>query len=1212
MIIGRDEIHDVAGFGTALAAAATSVVRAMVRSNRRPNGGWATGWQLTDTLVVIPRFLLPDADARDGLAFSCVRGEQTVDGRLEFDGGDGDPSASRPALVRLARPLEGPTLPLASADPAVGDQVLVFQYASDPKLQFSVGRCLASSADGLRYDADTRPGAAGGPVLDADWAVVGVHMSSGTATELPYNEGLPLAALLGILREADSWHEIAARHRLVDLAAMRRAPEQPPVTPAAADELLEAAVRWEIDPSELEPGTVAQLEPLVVEPSSDTWALPATERISLLRAAPSVEALRDARGPAPVPGIGQVVIDRILKGPPFSLEDVPEGELPYWLQATDWFAGVVPALPTPDDVRLALERKRMRSRLEAIGGEGFRGRADELATLNAWYRDPAAGPMVLSGIGGVGKSALVARFVLQLPEDTLQLWLDFDRADLAPDDAASVLRVIFEQLATQHPGVVAPVIDATTWQGTITQLGKAVGPALAGAPPPLLVLDGFEVAQHAIQHREIWHLLEQLLPQVPGVRVLVSGRAPVTGLTLSGREAKALHLEGLSQPEATAWLLDNGFEDSRVAARVAEITRGVPLALRLAARWRAEGGDPAELPEGEAPQWMIDGFLYDRILDRVVNQRLKKLASDALVLRRVTAEMIPAVLGDSAPVDVPADEVFEALAREMALVGDGTEGHGLDFPRLVLPGTAVLQLRPEVRSATLQLLATDKPARVREIDERAAAWYAKQDPDDIVNAAELVYHRLRLGDLDGAALAWRDGCAPLLLYAEDELPDKAARDWLLNRTKVPASGPTEQLAWERDACDRLQALLLRGVLPSVDSVLAERTERSPGSALIVYDALSRHWNGDREGARTLLDAAEPAHGTAGRDRAVVRAWLAAETGDREGAERWLAELEPLERWGNRPDPALDALTVTAARVRLAIDLHAELLLAELLREVDDPESIRVALEVVLPPSDVVMPVLSDQVGTRRGLESYGEQLSIPTHPDELQRFTFDLDDARRRNTRDMALPVAGDDAPAGPETKAWRDDVIHFAMKLADSPSPRLEHGLALGVDLEVLARRRWRCVASRLFLAGAVGETTGLKLGGDPQRLAIVGALASFAGHARSTFRLFDDRVGPLNELFAKLSVEPELLLAGPPLPSWERFDFAARVLGFLRAPLDALSRQSDMASIVQVQELVQMVHGVRSKRPELVSLLFLLLSPEPLEMLVRRVAGVPDSLSI
>jgi hypothetical protein len=190
--------------------------------------------------------------------------------------------------------------------------------------------------------------------------------------------------------------------------------------------------------------------------------------------------------------------------------------------------------------------------------------------------------------------------------------------------------------------------------------------------------------------------------------------------------------------------------------------------------------------------------------------------------------------------------------------------------------------------------------------------------------------------------------------------------------------------------------------------------------------------------------------------------------------------------------------------------------------------------------------------------------------------------------------------------------VIHFAMKLADSPSPRLEHGLALGVDLEVLARRRWRCVASRLFLAGAVGETTGLKLGGDPQRLAIVGALASFAGHARSTFRLFDDRVGPLNELFAKLSVEPELLLAGPPLPSWERFDFAARVLGFLRAPLDALSRQSDMASIVQVQELVQMVHGVRSKRPELVSLLFLLLSPEPLEMLVRRVAGVPDSLSI
>lgn len=47
--------------------------------------------------------------------------------------------------------------------------------------------------------------------------------------------------------------------------------------------------------------------------------------------------------------------------------------------------------------------------------------------------------MLITGIGGVGKSALVARFQAQLPENQLLLWLDFDRADLAPDDAVSVL-----------------------------------------------------------------------------------------------------------------------------------------------------------------------------------------------------------------------------------------------------------------------------------------------------------------------------------------------------------------------------------------------------------------------------------------------------------------------------------------------------------------------------------------------------------------------------------------------------------------------------------------------------------------------------------------------------------------------------------------------------------------------------------------------------
>ena len=97
----------------------------------------------------------------------------------------------------------------------------------------------------------------------------------------------------------------------------------------------------------------------------------------------------------------------------------------------------------------------MRSRLLGIAGPDFRGRAEELGRLREWYKDQRAGPMVISGIGGVGKSALIARFATSLPANTLLLWLDFDRADLAPDDAVSVLGLLADQVTVQVEGFTA-------------------------------------------------------------------------------------------------------------------------------------------------------------------------------------------------------------------------------------------------------------------------------------------------------------------------------------------------------------------------------------------------------------------------------------------------------------------------------------------------------------------------------------------------------------------------------------------------------------------------------------------------------------------------------------------------------------------------------------------------------------------------------------
>ena len=80
--------------------------------------------------------------------------------------------------------------------------------------------------------------------------------------------------------------------------------------------------------------------------------------------------------------------------------------------------------------------------------------------------------MVVTGIGGVGKSALVAHFALELPSETLQLWLDFDRADVAPDDAVSVLRLLFEQIGDAARGVRRAGDRQRGWADAVAASGR--------------------------------------------------------------------------------------------------------------------------------------------------------------------------------------------------------------------------------------------------------------------------------------------------------------------------------------------------------------------------------------------------------------------------------------------------------------------------------------------------------------------------------------------------------------------------------------------------------------------------------------------------------------------------------------------------------------------------------------------------------------------
>ena len=225
---------------------------------------------------------------------------------------------------------------------------------------------------------------------------------------------------------------------------------------------------------------------------------------------------------------------------------------------------------------------------------------------------------------------------------------------------------------------------------------------------------------------------------------------------------------------------------------------------------------------------------------------------------------------------------------------------------------------------------------MREIDERAIAWYAGRDLDDVTNAAELVYHSLRLGNVEKAESVWREDCAPLLIYTEDDLPTTPAtvRSWLRDKGVGSTVSSTTLENWEKDALRRIRAAISRGLARMVPEILAERRQRSDESPLILYDAWTHWMAGHLERARSALYKAKPAGGAIGRDRAILSAMLAAKAGERKTAYQALDLAEDEGLWSDRPDGGRERLAIAAARVHLTVDLAAEVKLLDHLDKIN--------------------------------------------------------------------------------------------------------------------------------------------------------------------------------------------------------------------------------------------------------------------------------------
>lgn len=746
-----------------------------------------------------------------------------------------------------------------------------------------------------------------------------------------------------------------------------------------------AAVLTFFDPNTLQPmgepprdrpGTIGQLlescSVIYDEQQHPGWMLlPEVRRAAINRLAQrgAFKAALDAN-PKRSQSLLQQIYTAFLLGQAQPLEELGLDELAATLQVLDWVGDTLPNLPDRADVRRQLDRERLLKPCRSLVGEHFGGRAKELQRLRDYVGVLPPGsqaayigrtvreyfdlherpPLLIHGLGGVGKSTLVSKFILE--HATLDkehripfAYLDFDRPDLLADEPMSLLVEAARQLSVQYPEVQSlydeirvdwerlqaspDSEDAIKQQSTIQRvLGVDYGTSRqvdrfvkilkqVGAQyhPFLLVLDTFEEVQYRSRDyvEGLREMLDELQNMIPRLRTVLAGRAPVTSLPI-----EELLLGDFDQEAAQGFLAVRGVTDPTLSRQIYRQVGGNPLSLSLAASLLEQ--EPAG-PNGIADlstrtlfflkiqEDLIQGRLYRRILGHIHNEQVRRLAHPGLVLRRITPEIILRVLAP--PCNVPvhtlgeAEHLFHELQREVSLVAPSEDGS--------------LRHRSDIRRVMLDLLRQDEPEKVAQIHRRAVDYYKTKE--GAAARAEEIYHRLALGQQQRTLNErWIPGVEDYLRSALDELPF-TAQTYLASRIGVELNEQVWQAAslsdWERHTERRVRELLRLNKPDRALLVLRERPDRTSGSALLVLEIQAlvglEQWEEARAIAATTIVQVPP-NSRMQLDLLMLAAQIDQRLGNDSEAEQALDRAAAL---AERLDDGRLALTIAFSRLQLA-------------------------------------------------------------------------------------------------------------------------------------------------------------------------------------------------------------------------------------------------------------------------------------------------------
>lgn len=461
------------------------------------------------------------------------------------------------------------------------------------------------------------------------------------------------------------------------------------------------------------------------------------------------------------------------------------------------------------------ERRRLYDYLAVLPPRSLRShlsRALDALGNSAWRLVSGAErrrPILIYGPGGVGKSTLLAEFLLDhLTETDLRdrfpyAYLDFDLAGLNSEEPLTLLVEAARQLAVQYPSLHdqwnqvhlrwLDSVDPGKGRKSNSKLQQEalhefasllkasgteepVAAQFARGLPFLLVLDTFEEVQYHSRDavKDIIRFLNNLRNEIPALRAVMMGRASLSDVRAEYEELETpevesdmfgsgfatdfnvieVRLDDLLPKEAEAYLVRNGVSDQQLARDLVETIGGSPLSLRLILRVLQEG----EVDLAALRQEMESASIGNQWLRRR-KIPLKALRQGILfdrILGHIGNDKIRKLAHPGLVLRRITPELIKDVLTEPCGLGQLNDEQALEYfnglareVSLVVErnveGEKVLWHRPELRQIMLRLMDADPDKQEQIRQVHLRAIDYYEARTQLKDRMEALYHRLMLG-----------------------------------------------------------------------------------------------------------------------------------------------------------------------------------------------------------------------------------------------------------------------------------------------------------------------------------------------------------------------------------------------------------------------------------------------------------------------------------